>query len=33
LSDLKNPKLAGAIILQHHGDRAWFKNIKIRQLR
>jgi hypothetical protein len=33
LNDLKNPKLSGAIILQHHGDRAWFKNIKIREIR
>jgi hypothetical protein len=30
---LSNPKPSGPIALQHHGDRAWFKNIKIRELK
>ncbi len=33
LSDLKNPKLSGPIALQHHGDRVWFRNLRIRELR
>jgi hypothetical protein len=33
LEDLKNPKLTGPIMLQHHGDRVWFKNIKARTLK
>ncbi len=30
---LINPKPAGPISLQHHGDLVWFKNIKIRELK
>jgi hypothetical protein len=30
---LSNPKRQGPFALQHHGDRAWFKNIKIRELK
>jgi hypothetical protein len=33
LEDLKNPRLSGPIALQHHGDRVWFKNMKVRALK
>lgn len=33
LHDLTHPKASGPIALQHHGDRVWFKNIKIRELK
>lgn len=33
LKDLTNPRPAGPIALQHHGDRVWFKNIRIRELK
>lgn len=29
---LTNPKPAGRIALQHHGDEVWFRNLKIREL-
>jgi hypothetical protein len=32
LEMLSKPKLEGPISLQHHGDAAWFKNLKIRRL-
>ena len=28
---LAHPKLSGQIALQHHGDRVWFRNLKIRE--
>jgi hypothetical protein len=33
LSDLTHPKPSGPVALQHHGDRVWFKNLRIRDLR
>lgn len=33
LEDLTHPKQTGAFMLQNHGDVAWFKNIKIHELK
>jgi len=33
LNDLKNPRPSGPIALQHHGDRVWFKNLRIREVK
>jgi hypothetical protein len=30
---LSNPKPVGSIVLQHHGDAVWFRNLKIRETR
>ena len=30
---LSDPKRSGPIALQHHGDRVWFRNLKVRELK